>query len=76
MRSDSEKNYDTIFKKLKNFIELDTNVFVDKFHEMKYDADDCYKLNRKLETSDIPKTTIDPKKKKTNVPKLKTCSNI
>ena len=56
--------YNTICKELENSIELDTNVFLDKFCAVNGDVNDCYKLIRKLKISDIPKTMIDPKKKK------------
>ena len=56
--------YNTICKELENSIELDTNVFLDKFCAVNSDVNDCYKLIRKLKISDISKTMIDPKKKK------------
>ena len=63
--------YNTICKELENSIELDTNVFLDKFYAVNGDVKDCYKLIRKLKISDIPKTMIDPEKKK-----ITRCSKI
>ena len=54
--------YNTVCKEIENSIELDTNVFLDKFCAVNGDVNDCYKLIRKLKISDIPKTMIDPKK--------------
>ena len=67
--------YNTICKELEISIELDTNVFLDKFCAVNGDVNDCYKLVRKLKFSDIPKTMIDPKNKK-NYWKFQNCKRL
>ena len=56
--------YNTICIELEYSIELDTNVFVEHLCAKNCDVNDCYKLIKKLNSSDIPKTRIDPKSKK------------
>ena len=65
--------YNTLCKEIENSIELDTNVFLDKFCAVNGDVNDCYKLIRKLKISDIPKTMIDPKK---NYWKFQNCKRL